>query len=151
YRSLDHLVVRSRLPTPKLARALTQDGRGRSYGVSVLLRRQLRGGLFGWLSYTVSRSERWYAGDPRARLFDFDQAHVLSLVASYEYKGWTGGAGRRYATGPPRTPVVGSFYEATSGQFQPIFGEDNATRLPAFFSLDLRLEKRIPLGQAALS
>ena len=49
YRDLDNLVVRSRLPTPKLARALTQDGQGRSYGVSVLLRRQLRSGLLGWL------------------------------------------------------------------------------------------------------
>ncbi len=47
YERLDHLVVRSRLPDPTLAQALTQDGEGRSYGAQILLRRPLRQGLLG--------------------------------------------------------------------------------------------------------
>jgi hypothetical protein len=147
---LDHLVVRSRLPSPTLAQALTQDGEGRSYGVQVLLRRQLRDGLLGWLAYTASRSERRYAGDAGYRLFDADQTHVLSLVASYERRGWSGGARFRATTGAPRTPVVGSFYETTSGQFEPLFGAQNSVRLPAFYQLDLRAEKKFTWARAAL-
>jgi hypothetical protein len=42
----------------------------------------------------------------------------------------------------PRTPVVGSYLDTTTGQYQPIFGEQNSIRLPVFYSLDLRVEKR---------
>ncbi|APR84051.1 TonB family protein / TonB-dependent receptor [Minicystis rosea] len=151
FERFDHLVVRSRLPTPKLALALTQDGEGRSYGVQVLLRRQLRQGLFGWLAYTVGRSERRYKGDPSVRLFDEDRTHALAAVLSYERDGWGAGARFRYTTGAPRTPVTGSFYEATSGTFQPIFGAQNSDRLPDFYQLDLRAEKKIQFSRAALS
>lgn len=151
FERLDHLVVRSRLPTPKLAQALTQDGEGRSYGVQVLLRKQLRQGLFGWIAYTAGRSERWYVGDAEARLFDGDRTHVLAAVASYERDGFSAGARFRYTTGAPRTPVVGSFYEATGGTFQPIFGAPNSVRLPDFCQLDLRLEKKLRLPRGALA
>src|SRR5262249_31794093 len=112
YERLDHLVVRSRLPGPTLAQALVQDGEGRTYappaptlapplgraaagrpyGAQVPLRRRLRDGLFGWIAYTLSRSERRYAGDPGYRLLDYDQTHVLSAVASYEIRGYAFGA-----------------------------------------------------------
>ncbi|MFT3770575.1 MAG: TonB-dependent receptor [Minicystis sp.] len=150
FEHLDHLVVRSRLPTPKLAQALTQDGEGRSYGVQMVLRKQRRKGFGGWLSYTAGRSERKYKGDPVSRLFDEDRTHVLAAVASYERDGWGIGTRFRYTTGAPRTPVVGSFYEATSGAFQPIFGAQNSARLPDFWQLDLRLEKEIRWPKVAL-
>lgn len=150
YESLDHLVVRSRLASPKLARALTQDGEGRSYGVQVLLKKQLKDGLLGWVAYSASRSERRRVGDPSYRLSDHDQTSVLSAVVSYSRQGWGAGARFRYATGAPRTPVVGSFYEATNGHFEPIFGAENAIRLPDFYALDLRLEKKIPFSRVSL-
>lgn len=151
YERLDNLVVRSRRPTPARAVALTQDGEGQSYGVQILARRKLKNGLLGWIAYTAGRSERRYAGDAGYRPFDYDRTSALSAVASYEYKGWMAGARFRYTTGAPRTPVIGSFYEATSGQFQPIFGVQNAIRLPNFYELDLRLEKKFSLGLVALT
>jgi hypothetical protein len=150
YKRLDHLVVRSRLPDPTLAQALTQDGEGRSYGAQILVRRQLRRGLLGWLAYTASRSERRYAFDPAYRLFDYDQTHVLAVVASYERDGWSGGARFRTTTGAPRTPVVGSFYETTGGQFEPVFGAQNSIRLPAFYQIDVRLEKKVAWPRVGL-
>lgn len=150
YELLNALVVRSRLPTPKLALALTQDGEGRSYGVQLLLRRQLRKGFFGWVSYTAGRSERRHIGDPRYRLFDEDRTHALAAVASYERDGWGVGARFRATTGAPRTPVVGSFHEVTSGQMEPVFGTQNSTRLPAFYQLDVRLGKKVVWPRATL-
>jgi len=151
YRNLEHLVARSRLATPRLAQALTQDGQGRSFGVQWLARLRSRGGLFGWLAHTASRSERRSLGDPTFRLLDDDQSHVLALVAGFERGGWGAGGRLRYTSGAPRTPVIGSFYETTSGQFEPVFGPQNSTRLPPFFQLDLRLERKLSRGAASLT
>jgi len=150
YVQQDRLVVRSRLPTPKLARALTQDGEGKNVGVQMLARRQLLNGFYAWIAYTASRSERSYGGDSSSRLFDQDQSHVLTATAGYEWRGWTFGARFRYATGSPRTPVLGSFFDVQSGRYQPIFGEQNTARLPAFAALDVRLQKSMRLGRSEL-
>jgi TonB family protein len=141
-RRLDQLVLRSSLPTPALAQALVHDGVGRSYGGQLLLRQELVRGLFGWVTYSLSRSERKHAGEARYRLFDYDQTHVLGLVLSYERGPWTGGLRFRYATGAPRTPVEGAFYDARGAQFQPRFGRINTIRVGDFAQLDLRLERK---------
>ena len=48
----------------------------------------------------------------------------------------------RYATGAPRTPVIGSSYDALRDRWQPSFGAQNSERLPDFFELDLSAAKR---------
>jgi TonB family protein len=149
-KQLSDLVVRSRLTTPKLAQALVQDGEGRVYGVQMLLRQELAAGFFGWAAYTISRSERRYVGDNAWRLFDYDQPHVLTIVLSKEQGPWTFGARFRYARGLPRTPVIGSFYDARGDQYQPIFGDQNSIRLPDFFQLDLRIDRSFTLGDTRL-
>ncbi len=155
YRLLDHLVVRSRLPDPTLAQALVQDGEGRSYGAQILLRRPPSStgpvpGLHGWIAYTLSRSERRYAGDTSYRLFDYDEPHVLAAVVGYEIGGFRLGARFRAATGMPRTPVVGSYVDANDGQYEPVFGAQNTIRLPAFYQLDLRAERSFSWSRARL-
>lgn len=142
------LVVRSRLTNLIRARALTQNGEGRSRGVQFLLRQELWRGFFGWVSYAISRSERRNDYEERWRLFDFDQPHVLSVVASQEIGRWSIGARFRYASGNPRTPVVGSTFDARSDRFDPVFGAQNTIRVPEFWQLDLRVERTFPLGDA---
>ena len=143
------LVVRSRLPNPLRARALTQNGQGHSYGVQFLLRQELWRGFFGWASYAISKSERRFEGDERWRPFDFDQPHVLSIVVSQEIGRWGIGARFRYASGNPRTPVIGGVYDARSDRFDPIFGPQSSIRIPAFWQLDLRVDRTFPLGRSA--
>ena len=58
---------------------LTAPQLGRAYGLEVLLRRQSRTGLFGWISYTLSRSERYRDGDWAP--YDFDRPHLFNVVA----------------------------------------------------------------------
>lgn len=141
----DKLVARSRLPAPKLAQALTQEGEGRIWGFQVLVRRQAKDGFHGWLAYTLSRSERRYAHDAAYRLFDQDQSHLFTATAGYTWRGWTFGARFRYATGFPRTPVEGAYFDLTSGAFQPVFGAQNSVRMPSFLALDLRVQKSIQI------
>jgi hypothetical protein len=141
-RWLDSLVARDLAVTPPLAGALTQLGTGDVVGAQVTARVLGWRGVSGWLAYTLSRSRRQDAPDQTVRFFDHDQTHGLIAVAGWEKGAWTFGARVRVATGEPRTPVIGAFFDSRSGRFEPIVGEHNGTRLPAFFAADARVERR---------
>jgi TonB family protein len=152
YKKLYDLVARSELPSPPVGQALQQTGIGRSYGGQLLLRQELVKGFFGWLSYSLIRSERRDRPDTAWRLLDYDQTHVLALLASYEIRqGLQAGFRFRYTTGAPRTPVIGSYSNGAVGRDEPIFGAQNSIRLPAFYSLDLRVEKIFVRGRNKLN
>jgi hypothetical protein len=144
---MQDLPVRSPLPTPKLAQGLLQDGIGRSYGVQFLVRQHPWHGLSGWIAYTISRSERRDAPSDGWRLFDYDQPHVLTVVANQRLGPWTFGARLRVASGMPRTPVTGAFFDAKNDLYDPVFGPQNSTRLPAFWQLDARIDRSFVLGR----
>ncbi len=136
-------------PTPKLTEALLSEGIGRAYGVQLLLRQQPWHGVFGWVAYTMSRSERRDTPSSSWRLFDYDQPQVLTAVATKEIGAWTVGARFRVATGLPRTPVAGAFYDTKDDAYQPVFGAQNSIRLPTFEQLDLRVDRSFLLGSRA--
>jgi TonB family protein len=157
------LPVRSESESPSLAHALDQIGIGRAYGTQFLLRQQQVGRFFGWVSYSILRSERKDAPDQDWRLFDYDQTHVFTALGSYDLgAGFEVGLRFRYATGYPRTPVVGAVgpqsggVSAISGQgaypynltniYEPIFGPHNSTRIPPFAALDARASKKFRMG-----
>lgn len=143
------LVVRSRLQNPLRARALTQNGEGHSYGVQFFVRQEVWKGFFGWASYAITKSERRFEGDDSWRPFDFDQPHVFSLVLSHEIGPWSIGGRFRYASGNPRTPVIGSVHDARSDRFDPVFGPQSTIRIPAFWQLDLRVDRTLLVGRTA--
>jgi hypothetical protein len=150
FKWLDGLVSRNPLPSPPIGRALVQDGSGTVFGGQLLLRARPWKGLSGWLSYTLSRSERQDHPTAESRLFDYDQTHVLALVANWQWRGLGLGLRLRWASGFPRTPVVGAFYDARDDQYQPLFGAHNGTRLPDFVQLDLRAEYALQWKRAGL-
>ncbi|MBU6162526.1 MAG: TonB family protein, partial [Myxococcales bacterium] len=136
------LAVRVNSATPAIAEALTTSGEGRARGVQVLVRREMANGLFGWIAYTWSVAERRNASSEAWRLFDFDQTHVLTAVAGWQPgRGWDISARFRYATGTPRTEVTGALSDLTRDRYEPVFGDVNGIRLPAFLQLDLRVAK----------
>jgi hypothetical protein len=145
-RWLDDLVARDLSVTPPLARALTQDGIGRVEGMQITARVIGWRGFSGWLSYNLSRSRRKDAENQAWRFFDHDQTHGLIAVAGWDHDDWTLGTRVRFATGEPRTAVLGAFYDSRTGRFEPVRGPHNGERLPAFFAADLRGERRFSLG-----
>jgi TonB family protein len=141
------LITRSPLPSPLQSQALIQDGLGRAFGTQFLVRHELANRLFGWLSYTIMRSERTDGGSRAWRLFDFDQTHVFTALASYDLgRGFEIGSRFRYATGYPRTPVVAAIYDTRVDAYQPRFGSHNTTRVPEFVQMDVRFAKKLSLG-----
>lgn len=120
---------------------------GRSFGIEVLLRRALTRRLSGWLSYTLSRTERVLGRDTYLSLFD--RTHVLSGVLLYDFgSGVRSGLRTTYYSGRPflRAPVGMSASEQLESGLAP---GTTQTRLPDFFRLDVRAEKRWTFGDRA--
>src|SRR6185295_8216908 len=58
----------------------TSIGKGRSYGMELLFRHQLTKNFFGWVSYTLSRTERDYLGGTVWAPGEYDQPHNLVVL-----------------------------------------------------------------------
>ena len=56
----------------------------------------------------------------------------------------------RVASGFPRTPVIGAYYDASRDLVQPQFGAHNAVRLPTFAQLDVRVAKQFKIYKTTL-
>ncbi len=139
YKDLRNLVVRGVLPSDPL---LEGGGVGRVYGAELLARQELWRNFFGWISYTVMRSERRdHPGDPW-RPFQYDQTHILTILGSYKLPyGFQVGLRFRYVTGNPYTPVTRAYYDVNSYAYVPIYGAPYSARLPSFNQLDVRIDK----------
>ncbi len=117
-------------------------GTGDIYGGEILIQKNLSDNFYGWLSYTLMRSVRRPAPGEPQQLFDFDQTHILTLIASYDFKyNWRLGARFRVVSGNPFTPITDGVFNAENASFAPISGPPNSARLPTFHQLDLRLDK----------
>ncbi|MBN1655544.1 MAG: TonB-dependent receptor [Deltaproteobacteria bacterium] len=120
---------------------LVNDGIGRVYGVELAAKVEPSGRFFGYLSYTLSRSERRERDDSWA-VFDFDQPHILTASGTYRLgRGWEAGLTFRLVSGNPYTPIVGSSYYSNEDRYIPIWGDQNSKRSRLFHRLDLRVEK----------
>ena len=127
------------LPGANSAAIFEPRSLGSAYGLEVYIRRRMTRRLGGFVSYTLSRSTRsWYKYSfPSA----FDRTHVLNVAAAYDLgRGWRAGARFTFYTGAPT--AEGRFVGATGDQ--SLVNE----RDPAFYRLDLRLEKRWTLQKA---
>jgi len=115
---------------------------GDTVGLELLVRREVTRNLYGWLSYTLSRTRELEFDDEDYELSTFDQTHVGNAVASYKFdNGWELGARYRYSTGRPQTPVVGGTFEADDGDYRNLGGAFRSTRRKAFQQTDVRVEK----------
>ena len=124
------------------APAYTNEGTGSVYGFELLLKRMPTERFFGWISYTFMKSTRIdHPGESR-RPFDYDQTHILTIVASAVLgRGWEAGIRYRLVSGNPYTPINGSVYDSNSDTYWPIWGLNNSDRLPPFHQLDVRIDK----------
>ncbi len=112
-------------PDDQAIERLTRPQLGRSYGVEILLRRQARSGLFGWVSYTLSRSQR--QRDGQWARYDYDRTHLINVVAGLPLgRNWDLGLRLQYQSGKPETVTGG--YNAASGA--------------GYARFDLRIDKR---------
>lgn len=111
-------------------------GKGRAYGLELFLKKKT-GLLTGWISYTLSKSERqidginnnkWYAARQ-------DQTHNLAIVGIYQAsKKWTLSANFVYNTGNAVSFPSGKY--SVNEQTAFYYTERNGYRMPAYHRLD---------------
>ncbi len=114
-------------------------GRGRAYGAEFYIKKN-KGKLNGWLSYTLSRTERLISGLNNEKWFPsrFDKTHVINLVAIYDVsKRLSFSMNFTYGTGTPATYPNSKF--VWQGFALPNNAGDirNSYRIPNYHRIDL--------------
>jgi TonB family protein len=143
YKKLDNLVdQRANALGSGAGVDYVNSGSGRIYGGELLLRYKPDARFFGWVAYTLSRSERRADDTEAYRTFEFDQTHILTALGSWKLgKGWELGARWRYVTGNPYTPAASAIYDADAGAYSPVNATPFSGRDSAFHRLDVRIDK----------
>ena len=150
-------------------------GEQRVIGAELLLRQRLDtfvlpsgsalGGFFGWVAYTLMKAEERSdapVGVEGAEEFGwspstFDQTHILSIASSWQTPVWPVigsielGAAVRYVTGNPATVAQSGIFDADTSGHRRNNAPYRSTRLPPFFQLDVRVDKRWTFDTWALA
>ncbi len=121
-------------------------GIGRAYGLEVLFKKK-KGDFTGWLSYTLSKTERKIDGINGGNWYNArqDRTHEVALVGSYQLnKRWSLSASWIYYTGDAITFPTGKYN--MDGQVFFYYTDRNTYRMPSYHRLDLganlQLKKR---------
>lgn len=127
----------------------TNGGTGKAYGAELLLRWNPGGRFFGWLAYSVSRSirdQKVVGGTIMPAGDEFDQPHNVVALGTLDlpelWDGFSAGFRVRYTTGNPFRRTVSAVYDADADRYQPVVEAAAGARMPDFFQLDLRADKR---------
>lgn len=113
------------------------SGDGQAYGLELMLKKT-QGKLTGWISYTLSHTERTIEGinDGKAYLPTQDRPHAINIVSSYQVKPRLQfGAAWTYSSGAPISLPTSSYEH--DGVVVPVYDEKNGYRLPDSHRLDV--------------
>jgi hypothetical protein len=119
------------------------QGRGRSYGVEFLLKRD-EGWFTGWIGYGISWTERQFDELNNGNWYyaTYDRRHSISAVTSIKLsEKWNAAFVWVYATGSRFTPQIG-YYAVPNTSFTgvdliPEYAERNSVRMSPAHRLDL--------------
>ncbi|MFN8277865.1 MAG: TonB-dependent receptor [Chitinophagales bacterium] len=112
-------------------------GIGRSYGGEFFLKKRT-GKFTGWISYTLSRTERKFESINNNTWFPsrYDRTHDISIVLMYDITPRINvSATWVYYTGNAATFASGKY--ALNGAVIPYYGPRNQDRFPAYHRLDI--------------
>jgi hypothetical protein len=112
-------------------------GDGRAYGLELMLRKKT-GKLTGWISYTLSRTEKLIDGINENNWYPAkqDATHDISIVGIYDLNDkWSLSATWVYNTGNAVTFPSGKY--EIDGNVQFYYTERNGYRMPSYHRLDL--------------
>jgi hypothetical protein len=110
-------------------------------------------GLFGWIAYTLSRSEIDTSESRKSyQLTSFDQTHILTLVGQANLPlGFTFGGRFRLVSGNPSSLPLGSVHDLDTTNYNGFSTRPGWTRLPTFHQLDLRIDRKFVFDNFSLT
>lgn len=112
-------------------------GKGRAYGIEMLIKKKA-GKFTGWVSYTLSKTEKKINGINNNRWYNArqDRTHEIAVVGSYQLSSkWTISANWVYYTGDAVTFPAGKYRIDDQTIFY--YTERNGYRMPSYHRLDL--------------
>jgi hypothetical protein len=112
-------------------------GKGRSYGTELFIKKK-SGKLHGWISYTLSKTERTFDDIMEGKTFPAkqDRRHDLAIVVVYSLgKRWTISGNWIYYTGNAVTFPAGKY--EIEGTTVNMYTDRNGHRMPAYHRLDI--------------
>ncbi|WP_240755280.1 TonB-dependent receptor [Pedobacter sp. SYP-B3415] len=112
-------------------------GTGRAYGIELFFKKKY-GKLNGWVGYTLSRTERQFAGINDGNYFPakYDRTHDVAVVGIYNLnQRWTFSGSYIYGTGNAVTYPAGKYQ--VNGTTTYYYTERNGGRMPYNSRLDL--------------
>ena len=118
-------------------------GKGRAFGVEWLLKKT-EGRFNGWISYTLSKTERQFDGINNNKWFNArqDRTHDIAIVGSYKLNDkWTLSANWIYYTGDAVTFPTGKY--SVDDRVVFYYTERNGYRMPDYHRLDLGATKQL--------
>ena len=119
---------------------LVNSGIARSFGMEILLRRELSASVYGWIAYTLSKSQQIERNGFPWEPTDYDQPHVLTMLIAYRRSNSAEVSARlRVSSGNPIRNINGAVFDADSGNYLPYNSVFGAGRLPPFVALDFQV------------
>ena len=112
-------------------------GKGRAYGIEWLLKKKT-GRFTGWISYTLSKTQRKIDGINNNEWYNArqDRTHDIALVGIYKLsKKWTLSADWVFYTGDAVTFPSGKY--VVDGDVYFLYTKRNGYRMPSYHRLDL--------------
>jgi len=133
-----------------------ETGRGRAYGLEFFIQKTA-GKTTGWISYTLSRSERWFPdgsinlGQPFP--YKYDRPHAFNLTLNHKFSekvdvslSWIFSSGSTMTLAQRATavyePEVSSRYDLSNIHYSFYVGSRNNYRLPPSHRLNLGVNLR---------
>jgi TonB family protein len=122
-------------------RTWVADTKGRMFGLELMIRYLDNDKFFGWIAYTLSRSERKIIHETKWTLFEEDIPNYLQLLGGVHLPfNWDASLRLQYATGKPQTPIVGRTLHENNQTFIPRDGEPYSQRTDPYFKLGMRFD-----------
>jgi len=119
-------------------------GNGYAYGVDTNLKYR-NDNYYAFLSYTFLNSKRNLntANDTLYRFYG-EIPHTVQCITGVKFwDNWAFSTRLNYHSGAPYTDVVGTYAETGTGRTRPIYGELFGSRLPNYFSLNLKIAQEV--------
>jgi hypothetical protein len=118
-------------------------GKGRAYGLEMQLKKQT-GPITGWISYTLSKTEKQINGINNNQWYDArqDRTHEIAVVGMYQISPkWQLSASWTYYTGNAVSFPSGKY--TVNDRVYFYYTERNGYRMPAYHRLDIGATKKL--------
>lgn len=150
YKQFDDLIVRPDRTSSRYA----NSGDGWASGFDLALIRRLTNKFYGQINYSYSQSIRNDNNGEGEYDSDFNQPHIFSILAGYEFnREWAIAGKWRFATGRPTDSFIvheNIFDNPAFLRYSKQIVGNNDERLPNFHTFNVRIDYRKQLGSIAI-